>query len=131
MILQALTAYYEEMLHKGKISAPGWDETFRVSFQLEIDDTGALVDVIDCREPATSGKKQVLLPRQMRVPAHVKRASGIVSNFLCENAFYFLGADEKGKPERAKKCFEACAALTMRCWTDVDTPGGKGRARLL
>ena len=29
MILQALTAYYEEMLHKGKISAPGWDETFR------------------------------------------------------------------------------------------------------
>ena len=82
MILQALTAYYEEMLHKGKISAPGWDETFRVSFQLEIDDTGALVDVIDCREPATSGKKQVLLPRQMRVPAHVKRASGIVSNFL-------------------------------------------------
>ena len=44
MILQALTVYYEEMLHKGKISAPGWDETFRVSFQLEIDDTGALVD---------------------------------------------------------------------------------------
>ena len=40
MILQALTAYYEEMLHKGKISAPGWDETFRVSFQLEIDDAG-------------------------------------------------------------------------------------------
>ena len=34
MILQALTVYYEEMLHKGKISAPGWDETFRVSFQL-------------------------------------------------------------------------------------------------
>ena len=26
MILQALTVYYEEMLHKGKISAPGWDE---------------------------------------------------------------------------------------------------------
>ena len=125
MILQALTAYYEEMLHKGKISAPGWDETFRVSFQLEIDDTGALVDVIDCREPATSGKKQVLLPRQMRVPAHVKRASGIVSNFLCENASYFLGADEKGKPERAKKCFEACAALHHALLDDVDTPAAR------
>ena len=104
MILQALTAYYEEMLHKGKISAPGWDETFRVSFQLEIDDTGALVDVFDCREPATSGKKQVLLPRQMRVPAHKLRSSGISANFLCDNASYMLGADEKGKPERAKKC---------------------------
>ena len=103
MILQALTAYYEEMLHKGKISAPGWDETFRVSFQLEIDDAGALVDVIDCREPATSGKKQVLLPCQMRVPAHVKRASGIVSNFLCENASYFSRRRRKGQAGARKK----------------------------
>ena len=29
MILQALTAYYEEMLRKGKISAPGWDDALR------------------------------------------------------------------------------------------------------
>ena len=125
MILQALTAYYEEMLHKGKISAPGWDETFRVSFQLEIDDTGALVDVIDCREPATSGKKQVLLPRQMRVPAHKLRSSGISANFLCDNASYMLGADEKGKPERAKKCFEACAALHHTLLDDVESPAAK------
>ena len=125
MILQALTAYYEEMLHKGKISAPGWDETFRVSFQLEIDDTGALVDVIDCREPATSGKKQVLLPCQMRVPAHKLRSSGISANFLCDNASYMLGADEKGKPERAKKCFEACAALHHALLDDVDTPAAR------
>lgn len=69
MILQALTAYYEEMLHKAKSPPPAGTRRFRVSFQLEIDDTGALVDVFDCREPATSGKKQVLLPRQMRVPA--------------------------------------------------------------
>ena len=47
MILQSLAAYYEEMLAQGKISAPGWDDTFKVSFQLEIDDSGTLIDVID------------------------------------------------------------------------------------
>ena len=29
MILQALTAYYEEMLRKGENSAPGWDDAFK------------------------------------------------------------------------------------------------------
>ena len=46
MILQALTAYYEEMLRKGEISAPGWDDAFKVTFLLELDDSGALIDVI-------------------------------------------------------------------------------------
>ena len=32
MILQALTAYYEQLLQKGAISAPGWDHAFNVSF---------------------------------------------------------------------------------------------------
>ena len=57
MILQSLAAYYEEMLAQGKISAPGWDDTFKVSFQLEIDDSGTLIDVIDSRELTASGKK--------------------------------------------------------------------------
>ena len=30
---------------------------------------------------------------------------------LCDNTSYLLGADEKGKPERSRQCFEACAAL--------------------
>ena len=57
MILQSLVAYYEELLAQGKISAPGWDDTFKVSFQLELDDTGALIDVIDVRELMPVGKK--------------------------------------------------------------------------
>ena len=86
MILQSLSAYYEAMLAQGKISAPGWDDTFKVSFLLEIDDSGALIDVIDNRELTAAGKKQLLLPRAMQVPARVKRAAGILPNFLCENA---------------------------------------------
>ena len=125
MILQSLAAYYEAMLAQGKISAPGWDDTFKVSFLLEIDDSGALIDVIDNRELTAAGKKQLLLPRAMQVPARVKRASGILPNFLCENASYLLGADEKGKPERAKACFAACAALHHRLLDDVDDPAAR------
>ena len=111
MILQSLVAYYEELLAQGKISAPGWDDTFKVSFQLELDDTGALIDVIDVRELMPVGKKQLLRPTAMQVPAHKLRSSGVSANFLCDNTTYLLGADDKGKPERAKSCFAACAAL--------------------
>lgn len=125
MILQALTAYYEALLAQGKLSAPGWDDAFSVSYELEVDGHGALIDVIDCRENVLRGKKTTLAPRQMRVPAHVKRASGIAANFLCDNATYLLGADEKGKPERARQCFAACAALHHALLDDVDDPAAR------
>ena len=125
MILQALTAYYEEQRRKGNISAVGWDESFKVSFLLEIDDSGALVDAIDNRELITAGKKQALLPQAMCVPAHQLRSSGIAANFLCDNSSYILGADEKGKPERAKECFKACAALHHALLDGVDSPAAK------
>lgn len=69
MILQALTAYYEALLRQGRLSAPGWDDAFKVSFMLEVGDDGGLLDVIDCRETVQKGKKQVLAPRLMRVRA--------------------------------------------------------------
>ena len=125
MILQALTAYYEEMLRQGKISAPGWDKAFRVSFLLEIDDSGSLVDLIDNRELITTGKKQALLPQAKCVPAHKLRSSGVAANFLCDNSSYILGADEKGKPERARECFRACAALHHALLDGVDSPAAK------
>lgn len=125
MILQALTSYYEEQHRKGKISDVGWDDSFKVSFLLEIDDSGSLIDVIDNRELTTAGKKQVLLPQAMCVPAHKLRSSGVAANFLCDNSSYMLGADEKGKPERAKECFKACAALHHELLDGLDSPSAK------
>lgn len=125
MILQALTAYYEEQHRRGKISDVGWDDTFKVSFLLEIDDSGALVDVIDNRELTASGKKQALLPQAMCVPAHKLRSSGIEANFLCDNSSYIFGADEKGKPERSRDCFKACAALHHQLLDGLDNPAAK------
>ena len=125
MILQALTAYYEALLQKGAIAAPGWDGAFKVSFWLEVNDSGELIDVIDCRRSVQRGKKAVIVPDEMRVPAHIKRSSGVAANFLCDNSSYILGVDEKDKPERAVQCFEACAALHHKLLDDVDSPAAK------
>ena len=62
MILQALTTYYEALLQKGAIAAPGWDGAFKVSFWLEVSDTGELIDVIDCRQSVQNGKSPPLSP---------------------------------------------------------------------
>lgn len=125
MILQALTAYYEQLLRLGKLAAPGWDSNFKVSFALRINDSGQLLDLIDYRQMIPKGKKEVLSPAEIPVPAHVKRSSGVAANFLCDNSTYILGADDKGKPDRAIQCFEACAALHHKILDDVDVPAAK------
>ena len=122
MILQALTAYYEQLLQQGKIAAPGWDGTFKVSYELRLNDAGQLLEVVDLRTSVTKGKKSVLAPRELRVPKHVKRTAGVAANFLCDNSSYLLGADEKGKPARAKECFTACSALHHKLLDGVASP---------
>ena len=113
MILQALTAYYEQLLKQGKVEAPGWDSKFKVSYELRLGPDGQLLALNDLRQEVPKGKKTVIAPRELPVPHRVKRASGVAANFLCDNTSYLLGADEKGKPERSRQCFEACAALLV------------------
>ena len=125
MILQALTAYYEQLLRTGQISAPGWESKFKVSYWLRINAEGQLIDLVDCRQLVPRGKKEVFAPREMAVPAHAKRSSGIAANFLCDTSTYLLGADEKGKPERSIQCFEACAKLHHEILDGVDSPAAK------
>lgn len=125
MILQALTAYYEQLVRQGKLSAPGWDDSFKVSYELRLNDAGQLLRVVPLLTEKTVGKKTVLAPRAMRVPAHEKRSSGIAANFLCDNSTYLLGADEKGKPERSTDCFKACAKLHHAILDGVDSPAAR------
>lgn len=125
MILQALTAYYEQLVRQGKLSAPGWDDNFKVSYELRLNDAGQLLRVVPLLTEKTVGKKTVLAPRAMRVPAHEKRSSGFAANFLCDNSTYLLGADEKGKPERSADCFKACAKLHHAILDGVDSPAAR------
>ena len=122
MILQALTAYYEQLLQKGAISAPGWDHAFNVSFYLVIDDSGRLLRAEDKRAPVQKGKKQVLAPIQLSVPAHVEHSSNIAPSFLCNNASYLLGADEKGNRNARFIALKPALPCTTNCWTTLLPP---------
>ena len=106
MILQSLFSLYENLSAQGTLEKPGWSPV-KVAWGLEIDDEGELKHVVPLQQQIIKGKKMVAAPQIMNVPSPVKRTVGIESNFLCDNASYVLGVDDKGKPERTIKCFEA------------------------
>lgn len=121
MILQALTDYYRTLERQGQLSAPGWSPV-KVSFALCIDQDGTLERVISLQTEQMKGKKTVLAPQSIILPAPVKRSSGIAANFLCDNSSYILGVDNKGKPQRSAECFAACKALHEDILKDVNSP---------
>lgn len=121
MILQALTAYYEQLLKQGKVEAPGWDSKFKVSYELRLGPDGQLLALNDLRQEVPKGKKTVIAPLELPVPHRVKRASGVAANFLCDNTSYLLGADEKGKPSAPASASRPVPPFTTRCST-VWTP---------
>lgn len=121
MILSALTQLYYDLVNTGKIPAPGWVTT-KISYALNINEDGELVDIIPMLEETMVGKKKVLLPYQMELPAPVKRTSGFLPNFLWDNSSYLLGIDNKGKPIRALECFFACKKFHHELLDGVNNP---------
>ena len=124
MILQALTNYYRTLEDSGEISPPGWGEV-KVSYALYIRADGELDQVVSLQTEQQKGKKMVVAPRLMRVPAPIKRSSGVVPNFLCDNSGYLLGVDNKGKPKRTLECFQACKSLHQELLGEVDSPAAR------
>lgn len=122
MILQALVAYYEALAARGEISRPGWSSV-KVSYALEIDENGRLIDVLPTKVQTADGKRSE--GRPMAVPERVKRSSGIVANFLCDNALYLLGIGDADKPDRAAQCFLAAKALHLSLLEKAETPAAK------
>ncbi len=122
MILQALNQYYETLCTRGELSVPGWTDAFKVTFGLNLSDDGEIIDLIDLREEKLRGKKTVVTPRLMRVPAHSTRTNGTVANFLCDNSSYMLGVDGKGRNDKAMKCFAANKTLHEEILSSVKEP---------
>lgn len=120
MILQALTRYYEDLLARGDIAAPGWSPA-KISYALCLDANGQLTQVIPTMREVNNGKKIVLQPQEMVLPAAVKRTVGIASNFLWDNSTYLLGTDQKGKPQRSLDCFAAAVQLHHTVLDGVDS----------
>ncbi len=124
MILQALVEHYEDLAAQGKLARPGWSDS-NISYALYINDAGELEQAISLKREEERGKKKVLAPRSMSLPAPVKRSSGVSSNFLWDNSSYILGIDEKGKPKRSLECFSACRALHHQLLDGIDSPAAR------
>lgn len=124
MILQALTRLFEDLAQQGKIARPGWSPA-KISYALCLSEDGQLESVVPMLVESEVGTKKILAPSPKILPAPVKRASNILPNFLWDNSSYLLGVDEKGKPERSRNCFRACAQLHHRLLDGVDSPTAK------
>ncbi len=133
MILQSLVQLYEDLVKRGNIAPPGWGPA-KISYALCLGEDGALRQVIPQVCEVKSGKKTVLRPISQSLPAAVKRTSGVLPNFLWDNAGYLLGIrkyDEKkdGPREEAAgeivfcpELFQACARLHHDLLDEVHTP---------
>ena len=125
MILQALTGLFADLVQQGKLSKPGWSPA-KISYALCLDSAGILTYVVPLLSEKAVGKKTKLTPKSLNLPSPVVRpGESIRPNFLWDNASYILGADEKGKPERSRACFEACALLPHQLLDNVDSPIAK------
>lgn len=122
MILSSLAAYYDRLSQEPEPVVPlaGFSRQ-KIHFALHIDADGKLAEppVFDLRQ--TEGKKTA--PQELVVPEAVKRSVGVAANFLWDNTGYVLGADDKGKPERTAKTFEAFKARCHEIGDGLDDAG--------
>lgn len=108
MIIKSLVDLYDEMAEKGAVPKENW-AYWDVSGILDLDEEGNLLSLI----PVAESDKGKLIKKSMLVPqAFLKRTSGILPNFLCDNLSYFLGIDYKKDSLKATvKKFEAAKKL--------------------
>ena len=109
---------------RGARAAPGWAPA-KISLALYINENGELTQIVPTMVEGTKGKRTVMQPQLMVLPAAVKRTVSIASNFLWDNSAYLLGIDQKGKPERSRECFAAAAKLHHAVLDSVDSPNAR------
>lgn len=119
MILQALVAYYNKLAARGEISKPGWAKA-KISWAIELGDDGSVLGILPLKVESPDGKKQI--PREILLPAPVKKTSGERSNFLWENAEYLLGVQTKKDGGKTAERFAAAKELHDSLLADVHTP---------
>ena len=101
MILQSLVSYYEGLMARGVLAPTGWSSE-NVSYMLELNADGSVKDIVSLKLP----KGEKMVPQKMLVPSRIGRSGKkMASNFMCDNAKYFLGYDKKDL-KRAKECFQ-------------------------
>lgn len=121
MILQALVKEYEKLLEKDLVPEIGWCQA-NVSYAIELNEDGTIKEIHSLKINETMGKKQVWKPVKKSVPEMVTRSLGVLANFLCDNAKYFLGIDNNGTNDRMLECFQAAKEKHIALLKDIDEP---------
>lgn len=119
MILQELSAYYERLLQDPEKEVPAqfWS-TEKAAWEFEIDESGSLIGAT----PLLAGEDKDARPSiTMQVPEHETRTSGKKPFFLCDNAAYLLGLDEKDGAEKLALSVD----LHQTVLANVDDPAAK------
>lgn len=125
MILQALTAHYEDLFARGEIARPGWNPA-RISFALSLDEKGTLSQVVPTQVETLVKNNTVVSPQTMTLPAIGTRTGKVVkSGFLWDNASYLLGVDVEQYTQRAIDRFENCKELHHKLLDSVAHPAAQ------
>jgi CRISPR-associated protein Csd1 len=101
MILQALYEYYQRKAACDEKIAPQGFDWVDIPYVLVISNEGKLVNIESTKEGV--GKKKTV--KKFLVPKPEKKASGIKSNLLWENAEYALGVEKDAKSKDRHKAF--------------------------
>jgi len=116
-ILQALDGYYDRMAARNEVEPPGYSRE-KISFAIVISAQGEPVAVRDLRQQ--NCKK--LLPRQISVPAAVKRTVGIMPNLFWDKSAYILGRT-LGTGKRTADEHAAFKKMHFGLLADANDPG--------
>ena len=125
MILEALYRHYEDLKRRGKVSRKGWMPA-KVSAALRLDTNGNLVGFVPLMRSVKRGKKDVLIPSEMNVPEFGTRSGKAPkAQYLCDNAKFFLGIDEKSDDGVNKAYFERAKERHLKELAECSSLAGK------
>jgi CRISPR-associated protein Csd1 len=116
-VLQALDRYYGRMASRDEAEAPGYSRE-KIGFAIVLSPEGEAIEVLDLRE--ATGKRMV--PRQVEVPAAVKRTVAILPNLLWDKTAYVLGRTA-GEGKRAAQEHAAFRAANLALLDGSDDEG--------
>ena len=109
MILEALVRYYEALVDAG-ILEPGFRRE-KVSYAIEIDETGSLLSLIPLKYEIKKGMKSFWQPQKLSVPIPENPTSDITPSFLYDKSKYILGV---GDEKHNRDCFNSSKLLHLR-----------------
>lgn len=114
MILQALTRYYEDLLSRGEIAAPGWAPA-KISLALYINENGELTQIVPTMVEGTKGKKAVMQPQLMVLPAAGNERSALPQTFCGTIPLICSASTRKGSRNAAASALPPRQSCTTRC----------------